>query len=711
MANVVEQSKPQAGSCAATGREASGRTRPLSAIRNIGIVAHIDAGKTTVTERILYYTGRVYKMGEVHEGTAVMDWMIQEQERGITITSAATTCFWRDNQINIIDTPGHVDFTVEVERSLRVLDGTVVVFCGVGGVQPQSETVWHQANKYRVPRIAFVNKMDRLGANFRGVIKQIRERLGAAAVPIQLPWGAEERFRGVIDLVSMKALTFDEASLGAKVLSEAIPSELEKAAREARMELVEAVAEKDETVLAAYLESADVPAAVLKEGIRRATLHRALVPVLCGSALKNKGIQPVLDAVVDYLPSPVDIAAVEGHHPKTGKELTRETSDFEPLSALVFKVATDAFVGRLIFVRVYSGILKKGQNVYNPRLHKRERVGRIVRLHANQREEVEALFAGDIGGLAGFKSAVTGDTLCAEHQPILLERIEFPTPVMAMAIEPKTQADRERLEIALKSLADEDPTFQISTDSETGQTIIKGMGELHLEIIRDRLLREFKVAANAGKPMVAYRETVTASGRGEGIFAREIAGRGHYGRVVVEVAPAERSRGNSIAIQVSEDKIPAIFHTAVEDGIRDGLLTGVVGDYPLDDVRVNVVDGSFHPVDSTEIAFRSAAVLALRAAAQSASPVLLEPIMKLEIVTPEEYLGDVLGDINGRRGKVAEIEARESAQIVRAFVPLAELFGYATQLRSLTKGRASCSMEPYAFDVVPENVQKSLINR
>jgi elongation factor G len=711
MANVVEQPKPHAAACASSGREAPGRSRALPAIRNIGIVAHIDAGKTTVTERILYYTGRVYKMGEVHEGTAVMDWMIQEQERGITITSAATTCFWRDHQVNIIDTPGHVDFTVEVERSLRVLDGAVVVFCGVGGVQPQSETVWHQANKYRVPRLAFVNKMDRMGADFHGTVRQIRERLGASAAPIQWPWGIEDGFRGVIDLVDMTAVAFDEASLGAKMVREAIPDELRESAQKARAALVEAVAERDEEVLSAYLESPDVPAAVLKAGIRRVTLHRAFVPVLCGSALKNKGVQPLLDAVVDYLPSPLDIPAVQGHHPKTGKEAHRDASDFEPLSSLVFKVAVDPYVGRLLFVRVYSGVLKKGQNVYNPRTHKRERVGRLVRLHANHREEIEALFAGEIGGIAGFKGATTGDTLCAEHQPILLERIEFPAPVLAMAIEPKTQADRDRLQEALTALAEEDPTFQIATDTETGQTLIKGMGELHLEIIRDRLLREFKVAANAGKPMVAYRETVTRLGRGDSTFERQIAGRGHFGRVVIEISPAARGCGNSVAINVSEDKIPAIFYPAVEEGIRDGLQTGVVRDYPLDDVRVNVVDGSFHPVDSTEIAFRSAAVLALRMAAQNASPVLLEPIMKLEIITPEEYLGDVLGDINGRRGKVAEIEARESAQIIRALVPLAELFGYATQLRSLTKGRASCSMEPCAFDVVPENVQKSLINR
>lgn len=711
MSKVAEQSKPHVAACATVQREAPGRHHSLCSLRNIGIVAHIDAGKTTVTERILYYTGRVHKMGEVHEGTAVMDWMIQEQERGITITSAATTCFWRDHQINIIDTPGHVDFTVEVERSLRVLDGAVVVFCGVAGVQPQSETVWHQANKYGVPRIAFVNKMDRAGANFDRVVQQIQERLGASAAPIQLPWGHEDTFRGVVDLVEMCGLLFDESSLGMRMERVPLPEEEQGRAREARARLIEAVAERDEEVLTVFLENTEVAPPILRAGLRRAVLHKGLVPVLCGAALKNKGIQPLLDAVVDYLPSPLDIPPVKGQHPKSGKMVERETNDHEPLCALAFKVAVDSYVGRVLYVRVYSGMLKKGQNVYNPRTRKRERAGRIVRMHANQREEVETLFSGEIGALVGFRGATTGDTLCAEHQPITLERIEFPKPVMAMAIEPKTQADRERLIEALNALSEEDPTFQVSADAETGQMLIRGMGELHLEIIRDRLLREFRVAANAGRPMVAYRETVTRVGRGEAVFEREIGGRGHFGRVVVEVMPAERGQGNSIAFNVAEDKIPRIFYPAVEEGLRDGLLTGVVRDYPLDDVRVNVVDGSFHPVDSTEIAFRSAAILALRSAAQNGGPVLLEPIMKLEIITPEEYMGEVLGDINGLRGKVAELEACESARIIRAFVPLAELFGYATQLRSLTKGRASYSMEPYAFDVVPEGVQKILINR
>ncbi len=711
MVTVVEQSKGQKTANAAPSREAPGRRRGLSNIRNIGIVAHIDAGKTTTTERMLYYTGRVYKMGEVHDGTATMDWMVQEQERGITITSAATTCFWRDHQINIIDTPGHVDFTVEVERCLRALDGAIGIFCGVGGVQPQSETVWRQAQKYKVPCLAFVNKMDRMGARFDRVVLQLRERLAAPAVPIQIPWGEEDHFKGVVDLVNMRAQSFDEASFGVTVKEQDIPQDLSRAAEKARSELVEAVAERDEAVLKAYLEHPDVSAQLLKQGIRRAVLAGVLVPVTCGSSLHNQGIQPLLDAVVDYLPAPVDVPPVQGHHPKTQQTLSREVSDFEPLSALSFKIATDPYVGRLSFVRVYSGVLKKGQNVYNPRTQKRERLGKIVELHANHREEVEALYAGEIGGIAGLKQITTGDTLCAENQPIALERIEFPEPVIAMAIEPKTQADRERMNDALDSLAAEDPTFRISADAETGQTLIKGMGELHLEIIKDRMFREFKVQANAGQPMVAYRETIQTASRGEHVFQREIAGRGQYGHVVVEVFPAARGAGNRIEFDVSSDLIPHEFRTAVVEGIRDALLTGVVGNYALIDILVKVTGGSCHPVDSTEMAFRSAAVLAVREAVLAAQPVLLEPIMKLEIITPEEYLGDVLGDVSGRRGRVKEIEASESAQIINADVPLAALFGYATSLRSLTKGRASYTMEPHCFEIVPETIQQSLLNR
>ena len=708
MVTVVEQQQKTSDPAKL---EAAGRRRGLSMIRNIGIIAHIDAGKTTTTERMLYYTGKVYKMGEVHEGTATMDWMVQEQERGITITSAATTCFWRDHQINIIDTPGHVDFTVEVERSVRVLDGAIGIFCGVGGVQPQSETVWHQAKKYHVPCLAFINKLDRPGARFDWVVQQMRERLGAPAVALELPWGAEDQFKGVLDLVNMKALTFSGEDLGAQVIVQDIPADMASAAEMARAHLVEQVAEKDEAVLRAYLENADVSAELLREGLRRATLSGALVPVLCGSSLRNKGVQPLLDAVVDYLPSPLDVPPVVGQHPKTLKEVVRMTSDFEPLAALAFKLTNDPYVGKLVFVRVYSGVLKKGQNIYNSRTHKRERIGRLVLLHANHREDVDSLFAGEIGGAVGMKMVTTGDTICAENQPVVLERILFPEPVVAMAVEPKTQADREKLSDALSAMAEEDPTFKISTDAETGQTIIKGMGELHLEIIKDRMLREFKVQANAGKPMVAYRETVSGPGRAEHLFQREIGGHGQYGRVVLEIQPLPRGEGNKIEIDVRPDKIPAEFQPAVEEGIRDGLLTGVVGNYPMTDVLVRVVDGSFHPVDSTEVAFRSAAVMAVRDAARAAQPVMLEPVMDMEIITPEEYLGEVLGDVNGRRGRVREMEARAAAQIIKADVPLAELFGYTTALRSLTKGRASFTMEPRAFEAVPETIQASLLNR
>ena len=708
MVTVVEQ---QGKASDPATLEAAGRRRGLPMIRNIGIIAHIDAGKTTTTERMLYYTGKVYKMGEVHEGTATMDWMIQEQERGITITSAATTCFWRDHQINIIDTPGHVDFTVEVERSLRVLDGAVGVFCGVGGVQPQSETVWHQAKKYHVPCLAFINKMDRPGARFDWVVQQLRERLGAPAVALELPWGSEDQFKGVLDLIRMKALTFCGENLGSQVMEQDIPADQAAAAEMARAHLVEQVAEKDEEVLRAYLENPDVSADLLRQGLRRATLNNTLVPVLCGAALRNKGIQPLLDAVVEYLPSPLDVASVVGHHPKTMKEVVRPTSDFEPLAALVFKIANDSYVGKLTFVRVYSGVLKKGQNIYNPRTHKRERIGRLVLLHANHREDVDSLYAGEIGGAVGMKMVTTGDTICAENQPVALERILFPEPVVAMAVEPKTQADREKLSEALGAMAEEDPTFKISTDAETGQTIIKGMGELHLEIIKDRMLREFKVQANAGKPMVAYRETVLGRGHIEHIFQRDIGGHGQYARVVIEIQPLPRGEGNKIEVDVRPDKIPAEFQPAVEEGVRDGLLTGVVGNYPLTDVLVRVLDGGFHPVDSTEVAFRSAAVMAVRDAARAAQPVLLEPVMDMEIITPEEYLGEVLGDINGRRGRVREMGVRVAAQIIRADVPLAELFGYTTALRSLTKGRASFTMEPRAFEAVPETIQASLLNR
>jgi len=711
MVNVLGQSKSEKQTSQSPGRQANGRRRDLSRIRNIGIVAHIDAGKTTTTERILFYSGRVYKMGEVHDGTATMDWMEQEQERGITITSAATTCFWLDHQINIIDTPGHVDFTVEVERSLRVLDGAVFVLCGVGGVQPQSETVWHQAKRYRIPCLAFVNKLDRLGSNYTSVIQEMRERLAAPAVALQMPWGTEEHFRGVIDLVHMKALTFEEASLGAKMTTQEIPADLSAEAEKARSAMVEAIAEKDEAVLEAYLEAPDVSRETLEAGIRRATVRGALLPVLCGAALRNIGIQPLIDAVVQYLPSPTDVPPVEGVHPKSEEKIKREASDFEPLSALAFKIATDEFVGKLSFVRVYSGILQKGSNVFNPRTRKRERVGRLLRLHANHREDVDALYAGEIGAVAGLKQVTTGDTLCVENEPIVLEVIQFPDPVIRMAIEPKSQADKEKLTEALDALSGEDPTFKVSTDADTGQLIVSGMGELHLEVIKDRMFREFKVQANAGRPMVAYRETVTQPAEAEHTFEREFGGHGHFGRVRVDIDPLERGAGVVIDFAVSPEQMPTEFRGAVEEGIRDGLSTGVLGNYPLVDIRVRVTDGTSHPVDSTEVAFRSAAVMALREAAQAAKPVLLEPIMDLEIITPEEHLGDVLGDVNGRRGRVREIKVREAAQVIEADVPLAELFGYATALRSLSKGRASYTMEPHRFEIVPEPIQAQLLNR
>ncbi|MBC8205805.1 MAG: elongation factor G [Kiritimatiellaeota bacterium] len=711
MTTIVKKDGKNTNGATPSPREDVARGRSLSTIRNIGIIAHIDAGKTTTTERILYYTGRVYKIGEVHEGTAVMDWMEQEQERGITITSAATTCFWREQQINIIDTPGHVDFTVEVERSLRVLDGAVGIFCGVGGVQPQSETVWRQAKKYNVPCLAFVNKMDRMGANFKSVVEQLREKLAAPAVPVQLPIGAAETFEGVIDLILMKAFRFSEETLGSDIEEISIPEELAADAEKQRAALVEKAAEADEALLEAYMESSDVPAELLVAAIRRATIAGAMVPVLCGSSLKNKGVQPLLDAVVDYLPSPVDVPAVKGIHPKTEATETREAGDFEPLSALAFKMATDSFVGKLVFVRIYSGKLEKRQNVFNPRTNKREKINRLLRLHANSREDVDTLFAGEIGAVSGLRHFTTGDTLCCENSPIVLERIEFPEPVIAMAIEPKTQADRDSLTAALQSMMDEDPTFRVTTNEDTGQTIVNGMGELHLEIIKDRILREFKVRANAGKPVVAYRESAQKPGTGTFTFEREIGGRGHFAKLVVEVSPRPRGEGNQINLNVSKEVIPAVFHLPIEQGLSDALMTGVLGNYPLVDVDVNVTGGEAHPVDSSEMAFRTAAVMALRDAVGQSNPTLLEPIMKLEIIAPEEHLGDVMNDLNGRRGRIREIEARDAVQIVHVDVPLAEMFGYATTLRSLTKGRASYTMEPQSFEAVPDSMQETILNR
>jgi elongation factor G len=704
----------KAGKTASTthSREAKERGRTLSSVRNIGIVAHIDAGKTTTTERILYYAGRVHRMGEVHEGSATMDWMAQEKERGITITSAATTCYWQDHQINIIDTPGHVDFTIEVERSLRVLDGAVCVFCAVGGVQPQSETVWRQADRYGVPRIAFVNKMDRMGADFGVVVGEIRERLGSNAVPVQLPIGAAEEYVGLIDLVCMRAIRFDDESLGAQFSVEEIPAELLDEAELARAELLEAVAEFDDEMLEVYFdEPSAVTEAMIHRAIRTATLDGALVPVFCGSSLKNKGVQQLLDATVGYLPSPLDIPAIVGEHPKTGETVEREADDNGPLSALVFKLMADPYQGQLAFVRVYSGHLKKGQNVFNPRTGKRTRILTLVQLHADSRSDVDALYSGEIGAVAGLKDVTTGDTLCSENMPVALAGIRPPEPVMFMAIEPRSRADKEKLEGALKSLAAEDPTCLVRIDAETGQTVISGMGELHLEILKDRMLREFKVEANTGRPMVAYHETITSAGQGAHTFEREIGGQLHYAHLELAVEPLTRGSGERIEFEVSKSVLPEQFRSAVEEGITNGAMTGVLSRYPVTDLCVRVVGARVNPEESTEIAFRTAATMAYRAAVLSGKPEFLEPIMALEIVTPPDYMGDILGDVNARRGKVKEMVSRGALQVVRADVPLAELFGYSTAVRSLSRGRATYTMEPELFDVVPPKVKDDLLSR
>lgn len=711
MVATLEQKKQDKSSSDRSGVEAAGRIRGLAELRNIGIVAHIDAGKTTTTERMLFYAGKVYKMGEVHDGTAVMDWMIQEKERGITIQSAATTCFWKDAQINIIDTPGHVDFTVEVERSLRVLDGAVGVFCGVGGVQPQSETVWLQADRYSVPRIAYINKMDRMGADFDRVVSEIRTKLGSNAVPVQIAWGAEESFAGVIDLLEMNAISYDNGSLGAKMTVSAIPGEVALSAEKARAALVESIAEFDEVVLESYMENPDVPVNILKAGIRRLTLSGQIIPVLAGSSLHNQGVQQLLDAVVDYLPSPLDVPVIQGVEPKSGEVLSRRPDDSGPLSALVFKLANDRYVGRLGFVRVYSGRLKKGQNVYNPRAKKRERITKIVRLHADSREEVEDLFSGEIGAVAGLKLVMTGDTLCVENNPIELERIKFPEPVMFMAIEPKSSADRDKLDAALTALSSEDPTCIIKTDPETGQTIMSGMGELHLEILRSRMELEHNVEINSGRPMVAYYETVTTTSVSARSFDREVGGRRQFAEVEVEVSPAPRSSGNKIEFDVSKLQVPDEFREQVEEGIKDGLMTGVLGRYAVNDVIVRVIGGQFDPESSTDIAFRTAAVLAFKEAVMNAAPEFLEPIMSLELIVPSEYMGDVMGDINSRRGRVKELTAKESSQVIRAEVPLSELFGYSTVVRSLTRGHANYTIEPMRFEVVPAAIKEELLNR
>ena len=679
-------------------------------IRNIGIIAHIDAGKTTTSERILYYSGKVHKIGEVHDGTATMDWMIQEQERGITITSAATTCFWKDHQINIIDTPGHVDFTVEVERSLRVLDGAIGIFCAVGGVQPQSETVWRQANKYEVPRLAFVNKMDRVGANFDSVVTDLKKKLGINAIPIQMPIGSSDDFEGVIDLLSMKAFKFSNEDMGSTILVEEIPQNYLDSANDARVKLIEILAESDESILDAFLED-KITKKLLLESIRKCTVRNLIVPVLVGSSLKNKGIQPLLDSIVNFLPSPVDKESVEGLSPKNNNIIKRKKIINEPLTGLVFKMVNDKFVGKLAFIRIYSGELKCGQNVYNPRLKKRERISKLLRLHANHREEVKVLKAGEIGGMVGQKSFTTGDTMCSENEPIILENIEFPEPVISMAIEPKTTRDKESLIMALNDLVSEDPTFHKSVSEETGQTIIQGMGELHLEIIKDRILREYNISANAGKPMVAYRESISNQGYGEAIFDREIGGERHFAGIKLKICANNRGMGNTIDLNSSSQKIPNEFKEVINNSLKDALTTGILGGFAIIDINISVSSFEIHEADSSELAFSSAAVMALRSALSNSGAILLEPIMLLEILVPDEHLGDVIGDINSRRGKICEMNALNELQTVNALVPLSEVFGYSTSLRSLSKGRASYSMEPQSFEPVPSQLTDLILNR
>ncbi|GIV18566.1 MAG: elongation factor G [Armatimonadota bacterium] len=687
------------------------REYTLEQTRNIGIAAHIDAGKTTTTERILYYTGRIHRIGEVDDGAATMDWMEQEQERGITITSAATTCFWRGHRINIIDTPGHVDFTVEVERSLRVLDGVVAIFCAVGGVQPQSETVWRQANRYHVPRIAYVNKMDRLGADFYRVVQRMKERLGANAVPIQLPIGAESDFRGIIDLVRMRAIIYKD-DLGKEYEQTEIPAEMHEMASHWREVLLEAVADVDDTIMEKYLEGEPITVEEIQRALRQGTLRSKIVPVTCGSSFKNKGVQPLLDAIIDYLPSPIDIGAVKGTNPRTGAPEARYPSDNEPFTALAFKIMSDPFVGKLTYFRVYSGTLSKGSYVYNASKDKKERIGRIVRMHANHREDVEVVYAGEIAAAVGLNETTTGDTLCEEKAPIILEAMQFPDPVISVAIEPRTKADQDKLGIALSRLAVEDPTFRISTDPETGQTIISGMGELHLEIIVDRLMREFKVEANVGRPQVAYREAVRQPARGEGRYVRQTGGRGQYGHCILEIEPLPPGQGFEFVNKIVGGVIPKEFIPAIEGGVREAMDSGVIAGYPVVDVRVAVVDGSYHEVDSSEMAFKIAGSMAFKAAMQKASPTIKEPIMAVEIVTPEQFLGDVIGDLNSRRGRIEGIEPGPGGtQTIRAHVPLAEMFGYATALRSLTQGRATYVMQPSHYEEVPANIAQELIAR
>ncbi|WP_100968910.1 elongation factor G [Helicobacter pylori] len=687
------------------------RKTPLNRIRNIGIAAHIDAGKTTTSERILFYTGVSHKIGEVHDGAATMDWMEQEKERGITITSAATTCFWKDHQINLIDTPGHVDFTIEVERSMRVLDGAVSVFCSVGGVQPQSETVWRQANKYGVPRIVFVNKMDRIGANFYNVENQIKQRLKANPVPINIPIGAEDTFIGVIDLVQMKAIVWNNETMGAKYDVEEIPSDLLEKAKQYREKLVEAVAEQDEALMEKYLGGEELSVEEIKKGIKTGCLNMSLVPMLCGSSFKNKGVQTLLDAVIDYLPAPTEVVDIKGIDPKTEEEVFVKSSDDGEFAGLAFKIMTDPFVGQLTFVRVYRGNLESGSYVYNSTKDKKERVGRLLKMHSNKREDIKEVYAGEICAFVGLKDTLTGDTLCDEKNAVVLERMEFPEPVIHIAVEPKTKADQEKMGVALGKLAEEDPSFRVMIQEETGQTLIGGMGELHLEIIVDRLKREFKVEAEIGQPQVAFRETIRSSVNKEHKYAKQSGGRGQYGHVFIKLEPKEPGSGYEFVNEISGGVIPKEYIPAVDKGIQEAMQNGVLAGYPVVDFKVTLYDGSYHDVDSSEMAFKIAGSMAFKEASRAANPVLLEPMMKVEVEVPEEYMGDVIGDLNRRRGQINSMDDRLGLKIVNAFVPLVEMFGYSTDLRSATQGRGTYSMEFDHYGEVPSNIAKEIVEK
>ena len=685
------------------------RQYPLDKTRNIGIMAHIDAGKTTSTERILFYTGMSHRIGEVDEGTATMDWMEQEKERGITITSAATTCFWKDYRINIIDTPGHVDFTIEVERSLRVLDGAVAIFDSGQGVEPQSETVWRQADKYHVPRIAFINKMDKIGADFFESVKSMVDRLKANPVPIQIPIGAENTFRGPVDLITMKAVYFDDETLGAKYVIDEIPADLQEVAREYRDKMIEKLADHDDVIMEKYLGGEEITAEEIKKALRKATISMKLNPVLCGSSFKNKGVQLLLDAIIEYLPSPIDLPPVKGVNPDNEGEIERRPDDNEPFSALAFKIMTDPFVGQLTYFRVYSGVLNSGSYLHNSTKDTTERIGRLLKMHANKREEIKTVYAGEIAAAVGLKNTTTGDTLCDKDKPIILERIEFPEPVISIAIEPKTKADQEKMTLSLQKLAQEDPSFRLKTDEETGQTIISGMGELHLEIIVDRLMREFKVEANVGKPQVAYRETIKGKVESEGKYIRQTGGRGQYGHVWIEVEPKAPGEGFEFENDIVGGSIPREYIPAVEKGIKEALDSGVLAGYPVVDVKVRLFDGSYHDVDSSEMAFKIAGSMAFKDGVKRANPILLEPIMDLEVIVPEEYMGDVIGDINSKRGKILGVRPRSGAQVITAEVPLSEMFGYATDLRSLTQGRALFTMQFARYEEAPRNIAEQIV--